>query len=106
MRSGRYNDAELEAQLDKRRLMNRFFGPIARRADTPRKMYPVGVLFGLGFDTTTEVALVVLAGSAVAGRWRRAGGALRPSRSARQPARTGPRACRVRRIRIVSSNGS
>ncbi len=65
MRSGRYNDAELEAQLDKRGLMNRFFGPIARRADTPWKMYPVGVLFGLGFDTATEVALLVLAGTAV-----------------------------------------
>ena len=65
MRTGRYSDAELEEQLNKRGLMNRFFGPIARRADTPWKMYPVGVLFGLGFDTATEVALLVLAGSAV-----------------------------------------
>jgi nickel/cobalt transporter (NiCoT) family protein len=65
MRSGRYDDEQLEAQLDKRGLMNRFFGPIARRADTPWKMYPVGVLFGLGFDTATEVALLVLAGTAV-----------------------------------------
>jgi nickel/cobalt transporter (NiCoT) family protein len=65
MRSGRYNDAELNAQLDKRGLMNRFLGPIARRADAPWKMYPIGVLFGLGFDTATEVALLVLAGSAV-----------------------------------------
>ena len=65
MRAGRYNDAELEAQLDKRGLMNRFLGPIARRADAPWKMYPIGVLFGLGFDTATEVALLVLAGSAV-----------------------------------------
>jgi high-affinity nickel-transport protein len=65
MRTGKYNDAELEAQLDKRGLMNRFLGPIARRADAPWKMYPIGVLFGLGFDTATEVALLVLAGSAV-----------------------------------------
>ncbi len=65
MRAGRYSDAELEAQLDKRGLMNRFLGPIARRADAPWKMYPIGVLFGLGFDTATEVALLVLAGSAV-----------------------------------------
>jgi len=65
MRAGRYSDAELEAMLDKRGLMNRFLGPIARRADAPWKMYPVGVLFGLGFDTATEVALLVLAGSAV-----------------------------------------
>ena len=65
MRAGRYNDAELEAQLDKRGLMNRFLGPIARRADASWKMYPIGLLFGLGFDTATEVALLVLAGSAV-----------------------------------------
>jgi high-affinity nickel-transport protein len=66
MRTGKYNDEELEAQLDKRGLMNRFLGPIARRADASWKMYPLGVLFGLGFDTATEVALLVLAGSAVA----------------------------------------
>ncbi len=65
MRSGKYNDAELEAQLDKRGLMNRFLGPIARRTDAPWKMYPLGLLFGLGFDTATEVALLVLAGTAV-----------------------------------------
>jgi len=65
MRSGRYSDEELEAQLDKRGLMNRFLGPLARRVDTPWKIYPIGVLFGLGFDTATEVALLVLAGTAV-----------------------------------------
>jgi nickel/cobalt transporter (NiCoT) family protein len=65
MRSGRYNDDELEAQLNKRGLMNRFFGPLGRRIDTGWKMYPLGVLFGLGFDTATEVTLLVLAGTAV-----------------------------------------
>jgi len=67
MRSGAYNDDELEEQLNKRGLMNRFLGPLARRVDTPWKMYPIGFLFGLGFDTATEVALLVLAGTAVAG---------------------------------------
>ncbi len=66
MRTGRYSDAELDEQLDKRGLMNRFFGPLARRVDTPWKIYPIGVLFGLGFDTATEIALLVLAGTAVA----------------------------------------
>jgi high-affinity nickel-transport protein len=65
MRTGSYSDEQLEAMLDKRGLMNRFLGPIARRADAPWKMYPIGLLFGLGFDTATEVALLVLAGSAV-----------------------------------------
>jgi high-affinity nickel-transport protein len=65
MRTGAYDDSELEEQLAKRGLMNRFLGPLARRVDTPWKMYPIGLLFGLGFDTATEVALLVLAGSAV-----------------------------------------
>jgi high-affinity nickel-transport protein len=67
MRSGAYDDQELEDQLNKRGLMNRFLGPLARRVDTPWKMYPIGFLFGLGFDTATEVALLVLAGTAVVG---------------------------------------
>jgi len=66
MRGGRYNDEELEEQLNKRGLMNRFFGPLARRVDTSWKMYPVGMLFGLGFDTATEISLLVLAGTSVA----------------------------------------
>src|SRR5580698_9394354 len=67
MRAGAYDDDALEEQLNKRGLMNRFLGPLARRVDTPWKMYPIGFLFGLGFDTATEVALLVLAGTAVAG---------------------------------------
>jgi high-affinity nickel-transport protein len=67
MRSGVYDEAALEQQLDKRGLMNRVLGRYARRIDSSGKMYPVGVLFGLGFDTATEIALLVLAGSAVVG---------------------------------------
>jgi high-affinity nickel-transport protein len=67
MRKGAYDDAALEEQLNNRGLMNRFLGPLARRVDTPWKMYPIGFLFGLGFDTATEVALLVLAGTAVVG---------------------------------------
>ena len=67
MRTGTYSDEELERQLDSRGLMNRIFGGYARRIDTPWKIYPVGVLFGLGFDTATEIALLVLAGTAVVG---------------------------------------
>ena len=47
--------------------MNRIFRGYGNRIDSPWKMYPVGFLFGLGFDTATEVALLVLAGTAVAG---------------------------------------
>jgi nickel/cobalt transporter (NiCoT) family protein len=65
MRAGKFDEDELDAQLDKRGLMNRILGPLARRVDAPWKIYPIGVLFGLGFDTATEVALLVLAGTAV-----------------------------------------
>jgi nickel/cobalt transporter (NiCoT) family protein len=67
MRQGKYDDAELERQLEARGLMNRVLGGYASRVDSPGKMYPVGMLFGLGFDTASEVALLVLAGSAVVG---------------------------------------
>jgi high-affinity nickel-transport protein len=66
MRRGQYDEAELERQLDQRGLMMRFFGPLARSIDTSWKMYPLGILFGVGFDTVTEIAFLVLAGSSVA----------------------------------------
>jgi high-affinity nickel-transport protein len=65
MRSGQFSDAELDEQLAKRGLMNRLLGPLNKRVDAPWKMYPIGLLFGLGFDTATEVAFLVLAGTAV-----------------------------------------
>jgi high-affinity nickel-transport protein len=66
MRQGRFDDSELEKHLNSRGFMMRFFGPLARSIDESWKMYPLGVLFGLGFDTFTEVAFLVLAGTAVA----------------------------------------
>ena len=66
MRQGRFNDTELEKHLNARGFMMRFFGRFARSVDAPWKMYPIGVLFGLGFDTATEVAFLVLAGTSVA----------------------------------------
>ena len=64
MRSGTYDEAELEAQLDSRGLMNRFLGRFTRAIKSPWQMYPLGILFGLGFDTATEVALLFLAAGA------------------------------------------
>jgi high-affinity nickel-transport protein len=64
MRTGRYNEAQLEEQLNKRGLMNRLLGKLTRAVRSPGQMYPIGMLFGLGFDTATEVALLVLAGGA------------------------------------------
>jgi nickel/cobalt transporter (NiCoT) family protein len=64
MRQGQYNEAQLERELSSRGLMNRLFGKRLNKIKQPWQMYPVGVLFGLGFDTATEVALLVIAGSA------------------------------------------
>ncbi|MBO0844867.1 MAG: HoxN/HupN/NixA family nickel/cobalt transporter [Nocardioides sp.] len=66
MRSGRYDEAELEDQLNKRGFMNRFLGGLTKSVRKPWHIYPIGVLFGLGFDTATEVGLLVLAGGAAA----------------------------------------
>jgi HoxN/HupN/NixA family high-affinity nickel-transporter len=68
MRRGRYSDTELEHQLNQRGLMFRFFGGLMKSIHSPWQMYPVGVLFGLGFDTATEVALLAAtAGAATVG---------------------------------------
>ena len=64
MKRGTFDEAALEEQLQKRGFMNRFFGRITQSITKPQQMYPIGLLFGLGFDTATEVALLVVAGSA------------------------------------------
>src|SRR5919202_1474305 len=46
--------------------MNRILGGVAKAVSRPWHMYPLGLLFGLGFDTFTEVSLLVLAGGAAA----------------------------------------
>jgi high-affinity nickel-transport protein len=64
MRTGRYDEQALEEQLNKRGLMNRLLGRLTKTVTKPAHMYPIGVLFGLGFDTASEVALLVLAAGA------------------------------------------
>ncbi|MGP4019345.1 HoxN/HupN/NixA family nickel/cobalt transporter [Saccharopolyspora sp. 5N708] len=66
MRRGEWDEAELERHLDNRGLINRILGRVARAVTKPWHMYPVGFLFGLGFDTATEISLLVLAGGAAA----------------------------------------
>jgi high-affinity nickel-transport protein len=58
MRSGTYDEAELEAQLQARGLMYRFFGRFMRSINHTWQLYFVGMVFGIGFDTTTEVVLL------------------------------------------------
>jgi nickel/cobalt transporter (NiCoT) family protein len=67
MRRGVYDEETLEEHLNNRGLMNRILRPIMKSVNRPGQMYPVGVLFGLGFDTASEVALLVLAAAGAAG---------------------------------------
>jgi high-affinity nickel-transport protein len=66
MRTGSYDEAALEQQLNNRGMINRLFGRFTRSITKSPQMYPLGVLFGLGFDTATEIALLVLAGTSAA----------------------------------------
>ena len=67
MRRGHYDEQTLEQHLNERGLLNRFFRRLMNSITKSRQMYGVGLLFGLGFDTATEVALLVLAGAGAAG---------------------------------------
>ena len=59
-KGGYYNENSLNELLDQRGLLGRFFRPLFKLIDQSWKMYPLGVLFGLGFDTATEVGLLGL----------------------------------------------
>ena len=60
-----YNDQTLDEFLNQRGIMGRFFRPLLKLVDRSWKMYPVGFLFGLGFDTATEVGLLGIAATSV-----------------------------------------
>ena len=66
MRDGQYDEAAMESQLNNRGFMNRILGGATKAVTRPWQMYVIGLLFGLGFDTATEVSLLVLAGGAAA----------------------------------------
>jgi nickel/cobalt transporter (NiCoT) family protein len=66
MRRGDGDPGALEAVLLSRGLVARLVGPLFRLINRSWQIYPVGFLFGLGFDTASEVALLALAaGTAV-----------------------------------------
>jgi high-affinity nickel-transport protein len=67
LRRGRLDEDELARQLGAQGVMTRVYGRATRAVRKPWHMYPLGLLFGLGFDTATEIALLVLAGGAAAG---------------------------------------
>ncbi len=66
MRSGRHDRDEVEHELATGGFMTRFFGRVFRVVEHSWQMYPVGFLFGLGFDTASEVALLAISAGAAA----------------------------------------
>jgi nickel/cobalt transporter (NiCoT) family protein len=58
MRRGTFDEEELERQLQARGLMWRFFGRFMRSINHTPQMFFVGLIFGIGFDTATEVVLL------------------------------------------------
>jgi nickel/cobalt transporter (NiCoT) family protein len=63
MKTEAYDEETMEEMLQKRGFMNRILGRVMKTVRTPLQMYPVGLLFGFGFDTATEVSLLILASS-------------------------------------------
>jgi high-affinity nickel-transport protein len=66
MRTEPLDDDALERHLASRGLLSRLLGQAMRAVSKPWHMYVVGFVFGIGFDTATEVTLLVLAGGAAA----------------------------------------
>jgi nickel/cobalt transporter (NiCoT) family protein len=55
---GRFVEEDLDLALAKRGVLGRLFGRFFQMIERSWQMYPLGVLFGLGFDTATEVGLL------------------------------------------------
>ncbi|MEN3299256.1 MAG: nickel/cobalt transporter (NiCoT) family protein [Pseudonocardia sp.] len=66
LRRGEFDEQALEAHLENRGFFARLLGGMTRSIRRPGQMFPVGLLFGLGFDTASEVTLLVLAGTGAA----------------------------------------
>ena len=60
---GIYDAEKIDDYLNQRGFFARIFRGLFKTIDASWKMYPVGFLFGLGFDTATEIGLFVLAGT-------------------------------------------
>jgi high-affinity nickel-transport protein len=58
---GTYSEQSLNESLEERGLLGRLFKPLLRLASRSRDMFLIGMLFGLGFDTATEVGLLGIA---------------------------------------------
>jgi high-affinity nickel-transport protein len=62
-RGARLDEADVDAILNKRGLLGRLLRPAFALIERGWHMYPLGLLFGLGFDTATEVGLLGISAS-------------------------------------------
>ncbi|MCI4323437.1 MAG: HoxN/HupN/NixA family nickel/cobalt transporter [Thermoplasmata archaeon] len=60
LRTGQIDEEKLEEEMQKRGFLYRYFGKLFQVIEEPWQIYPIGVLFGLGFDTATEVTLIAI----------------------------------------------
>jgi nickel/cobalt transporter (NiCoT) family protein len=63
LRRGELDERQLEQHLAPHGFVVRVLRPLLRAINRPGQMFPVGMVLGLGFDTATEVTLLVLAGT-------------------------------------------
>ncbi len=59
-RQERIDEMKLDLFLGRRGLLNRLFNRLFNLVNKPWQIYPIGILFGLGFDTATEVGLIAI----------------------------------------------
>jgi high-affinity nickel-transport protein len=65
-KGGRYVEEDFDMLLNKRGFFSRIFRPMFRLVDKSWQMVPLGFLFGLGFDTVTEISLLSIAATEAA----------------------------------------
>jgi high-affinity nickel-transport protein len=66
-RGGNYDSHALDEYMEKRGLLARLFRPMLGSVGNSWNMYPIGILFGLGFDTASEVGILGMSATAGAG---------------------------------------
>jgi len=66
-RGGTYDEKTLDDYLQNRGLLARLFRPMLKVVSTSWNMYPIGILFGLGFDTASEVGILGMSATAGTG---------------------------------------
>lgn len=66
-KGGTYDDQSLDEYLSNRGLLARLFRPLLKTVNNSWNMYPIGILFGLGFDTASEVGILGMSATAGGG---------------------------------------